>query len=107
MSSSDVKAFLEKVNSDPALVAKAKAIGTSDYEKILVFAKELGFSFSEQELMDQLSDSIGESSELSENDLDSVAGGTVSATAASVVGAAVGVGAAVTGVTSTTTGSGW
>ena len=57
--------------------------------------------------MDQLSDSIGESSELSENDLDSVAGGTVSATAASVVGAAVGVGAAVTGVTSTTSGSGW
>ena len=110
MSSSDVKAFLEQVNSDPALVAKAKAIGTSDYEKILVFAKELGFSFSEQELMDQLSDSIGESSELSENDLDSVAGGTVSvtaATAAAVVGAGVGVGAAATGVTSTTSGKGW
>ena len=107
MSSSDVKAFLMKVNSDPALVAKAKAIGTTDYEKILVFAKELGFSFSEQELMDQLSDSIGESSELSENDLDSVAGGTVSTTAAAVVGAAVGVGAAVTGVTSPTPGSGW
>ena len=104
MSSSDVKAFFEKVNSDPALVAKAKAVGTSDYDKVLAFAKELGFSFTQKDLLAHLADSLGDSSELSEGDLDSVAGGTVSATA---VGAAIAVGTAATAVTASTSGSGW
>ena len=104
MASSDVKAFFEKVNSDPALVAKAKAVGTSDYDKVLAFAKELGFSFNQKDLLAHLADSLGDSSELSEGDLDSVAGGTVSATAVGVAASVVGASAA---VTSTTIGSGW
>ena len=110
MASSDVKAFLEKVNSDPALVAKAKAIGTSDYDKVIAFAKELGFSFTAGDMVDHFSDSIGDSSELSEGDLSSVAGGTVTASAAAVAGgvaAAAGVVSAGAAVTSTTQGSGW
>mgnify|MGYP001448274354 CR=1 FL=1 len=106
MSASDVKAFFDKVNSDPALKAKAKAIGTSDYSKVSAFAKELGFSFSAKDMHDHFSDILA-SSDLNEDDLSSVAGGTVSATAAAVVGAGVAVGTAVTGVTSTTSGSGW
>jgi len=106
MAASDVKAFFDKVNSDPALTAKAKAIGTSDYSKVSAFAKELGFSFSAKDMHDHFSGILA-SSDLNEDDLSSVAGGTVSATAVAAVGAAAGVASAVTGVTSTTSGSGW
>ena len=56
---------------------------------------------------DHFSKQIGDSNDLNEDDLSSVAGGTVSATAlaaASAVSAVVGASAA---VTSTTQGSGW
>ena len=107
MAASDVKAFFEKVNSDPALKAKAKAIGTSDYSKVSAFAKELGFSFSAKDMHDHYSDILASSDDLNEDDLSSVAGGTVSATAAAVVGAAAGVVGSAAAVTSTTQGSGW
>ena len=106
MSVSDVKAFFDKVNSDSALKSKAKAIGTSDYSKVSAFARELGFSFSAKDMHDHFSDVLA-SSDLNDDDLSSVAGGTSTATAAAVVGAGVAVGCAVTGVTSTTSGSGW
>ena len=106
MAASDVKAFFDKVNSDPALKAKAKAIGTSDYSKVSAFAKELGFSFSAKDMHDHFSGILA-SSDLNEEDLSSVAGGTVSATAVAAVGAAAGVVSAGAAVTSTTQGSGW
>jgi len=106
MAASDVQAFFDKVNSDPALKAKAKAIGTSDYSKVSAFAKELGFSFSAKDMHDHFSGILA-SSDLNEDDLSSVAGGTVSATAVAAVGAAAGVVSAGAAVTSTTQGSGW
>ena len=83
-----------------------KKPGTSQRE----LAKELGFSFTAGDMVDHFSDSIGDSSELSEGDLSSVAGGTVTASAAAVAGgvaAAAGVVSAGAAVTSTTQGSGW
>ena len=101
---SEVTGFFDKISSDPALKAKAKAIGTSDWSKVEAFAKELGFSFTAKEMHDHFSKQLGDANDLNEDDLSSVAGGTVSATA---VGAAVAVGTAVTAVTSSTAGSGW
>ena len=104
---SDVSAFFEKVNSDPALKAKAKAIGTSDWPKVEAFAKELGFSFTAKDMNDHFSKQLGDSNDLNEDDLSSVAGGTVSATALAAVGAVAGAVSASAAVTSTTIGSGW
>ena len=102
---SDVSAFFDKVNSDPALKAKAKAIGTSDWSKVEAFAKELGFSFTAKDMNDHFSKQLGDANDLNEDDLGSVAGGTISATAVAVgvgVGTAVGV-----GVGTTTASGGW
>ena len=69
-------------------------------------AKELGFAFTAKDMHDHFSKQLGDSNDLNEDDLSSVAGGTVSATslaAASAVSAVVGTSV----VTSTTQGSGW
>ena len=90
---SDVSAFFDKVNSDPALKAKAKAIGTSDWSKVEAFAKELGFSFTATDMNNYFSKQLGDSNDLSDDDLTSVAGGTdqsTSAQTAAVVLAMVG-----------------
>ena len=101
---SDVSAFFEKVNSDPALKAKAKAIGTSDWSKTIAFAKELGFSFTPKDMNEHLGKQLGESNDLNDDDLSTVAGGTVSATALQ----AVAVSTAVGGTTvQASAGSGW
>ena len=96
---SQVQSFFDKVNSDAALTAKAKAVGFSDFPKIVDFAKELGFTITTKELEDHFKESLGDAADLSEADLTGVAGGTATALAA-VVGAGA-------GVTSTTQGSGW
>ena len=56
---------------------------------------------------DHFSKQLGDSNDLNEDDLSSVAGGTVSATALAAVGAVAGAVSASAAVTSTTIGSGW
>ena len=102
---SDVSAFFEKVNSDPALKAKAKAIGTSDWSKVEAFAKELGFSFTAKDMNDHFSKQLGESNDLNDDDLSTVAGGTVSATALQAVAVSTAGQMGVVGQASA--GSGW
>ena len=105
---SDVSAFFDKVNADPALKAKAKAIGTSDFAKVASFAKELGFSFTAKDMQDHLAKQLGDSSDLNdEDDLSSIAGGGVTTTAVVAGAVATAVVGNVTAVTSTTSGSGW
>ena len=70
-------------------------------------AKELFFTFTVKEMHDHFSKQIGDSNDLNEDDLSSVAGGTVSATALAAVGAVAGAVSASAAVTSTTIGSGW
>lgn len=82
MSAESLKAFFAKVHSDPALTAKAKEIGTSDFKKTEAFAKELGFDITD----DDLTNYVKETSALSDDDLDNVAGGIVTSLAVAAVG---------------------
>ncbi len=66
-------------------------------------AKELGFAFTAKDMHDHFSKQLGDSNDLNEDDLSSVAGGTVSATSLAAASAVVGTSV----VTSTTQGSGW
>ena len=66
MSLEQLKEFLEKVKSDPSLQEKLKAVNDSD--EVLAIAKEAEFSISADDLQNT-------QSELSEEELEGVAGG--------------------------------
>jgi predicted ribosomally synthesized peptide with nif11-like leader len=107
MSLENVKAFFEKVTSDPELTQKAKKIGTSDWKATEEFAKSLGFDFDDEDLISYYKQNLPSSSDLDEAELSSVAGGTVSAIAVAATAVAVGAVGASAGVTTTTQGGGW
>ena len=65
MSEEQLKAFLEKVKADTSLQEKLKA---ADADAVAAIAKEAGFSISADDLKAQ--------SELSDKELEGVAGGT-------------------------------
>jgi predicted ribosomally synthesized peptide with nif11-like leader len=71
MSQEQLKAFLEKVQADTSLQAKLKAEGADP----VAIAKAAGFTIS-------LKDIHREASELSEDELEAVSGGTVTLTVA-------------------------
>ena len=66
MSEEQLKAFLEKVKGDTTLQEKLKA--SADSDAVLTIAKEAGFSISADDLKNA-------QSELSEKELEGVAGG--------------------------------
>ena len=66
MSEEQLKAFLEKVKADTSLQEKLKAAADSD--AVLAIAKEAGFSISADDLKKA-------QSELSEEEIESIAGG--------------------------------
>ena len=68
MSEEQLKAFLEKVKGDTSLQEKLKAAGDAD--AVVVIAKEAGFSISADDLKQ------AQSKELSEEELEGVAGGS-------------------------------
>ena len=68
MSEEQLKAFLEKVKTDTNLQEKLK--GAADVDAILAIAKEAGFSISADDLKN------AQPTELSEEELEGVAGGT-------------------------------
>ena len=68
MSDEQLKAFLEKVKADTSLQDKLKAAADSD--AVLAIAKDAGFSISADDLKNA-------QSEVSEEELENVAGGTV------------------------------
>ena len=67
MSEEQLKAFLEKVKADTSLQEKLKA--AADANAVAAIAKEAGFSISADDLKNA-------QSEISEEELESVAGGT-------------------------------
>ena len=71
MSEEQLKAFLEKVKSDTSLQEKLKA--ASDADGVAAIAKEAGFSISADNLKNA-------QSELSEEELEGVAGGIIAQT---------------------------
>ena len=69
MSEKQVKAFLEKVKGDTNLQEKLKA--AADADAALAIAKEAGFAITTQDIQ-----SMQSSTELSDDDLEGVAGGS-------------------------------
>ena len=67
MSEDQLKSFLEKVKGDTSLQEKLKA--AADADAVLAIAKEAGFSLSADDLKNA-------QSELSDDDLEGVAGGS-------------------------------
>jgi predicted ribosomally synthesized peptide with nif11-like leader len=101
MSLEDLKAYSVLCIEDEGVMAKAKEAGVVNIDAQIALAAENGLNFTHGDL-DSLSKEVGAgSSELSEDDLENVAGGFVS------VGASAGVVSAGAGVASTTSGSGW
>ena len=80
MSEEQLKAFLEKVKADTSLQEKLKA--AADNDAVVAIAKEAGFSISADELGNAQSENLelSEEVELSEEELEGVAGGALNAT---------------------------
>ncbi|MBL4701099.1 MAG: class IIb bacteriocin, lactobin A/cerein 7B family [Phycisphaeraceae bacterium] len=107
MSVEDLKAYGKLCTANKEVMAAAKEAGLDNIDGQIEVASKNGLTFTQADL-DALSKEVGAgSSELSEDDLENVAGGFVTALAAAVVGAAAGVVSAGSAVTSTTQGSGW
>jgi len=87
MSVENFKKFGQKCVDDSDVRKKAKEIGFDDLEGIVAYGKELGLDFSIDD-MQSMADELGLSDqELSDEDLEKVAGGIFSATACAVAGA--------------------
>ena len=106
MSVESLKKFSGIVAADVEMTKKVKEIGLEDVAGLCEYAQSQGHDVTPDDFT-KLAAEVGGSDELSDDELDQVAGGFVTALAAAVAGAAVGVATAVTGVTSTTSGSGW
>jgi predicted ribosomally synthesized peptide with nif11-like leader len=110
MSVENLKEYARKCAADPELRAKAKEIGAANVDGQIVHSKSLGLEWSTAD-MEEFKKEVWADGELSEEDLEQVAGGFVTTTAAVVATVVVTTAAAVVGagaaVTSTTQGSGW
>ena len=107
MSVEDLKAYGKLCTTNEGVMAAAKEAGVDNIDGQIEIASKNGLTFTQADL-EALSQEVGAgSSELSEDDLENVAGGFVTALAAAVVGASAGVVSAGAAVSSTTTGSGF
>ncbi len=106
MSVQDLKKYGKMAAEDPKVRAEAKKIGLMNVKGQAAYAKTLGLNFDEADMQALSRESVPKG-ELSEKDLQAVAGGIASATALAVAGLAVGVVGVGAGVTSTVTSGGW
>ena len=110
MSIEALKDYSKRVMEDPEVKVEAKKLGLGDLAGQIDYAKGLGYSFSMEDIQELAKEVEGQ---LSEEELESVAGGfafvgvAAVAAAAGVVSAGAGVVSAGAAVTSTTSGSGW
>ncbi|SRR5258708_2513154 len=89
MSQEMVLAFATKVKQDPALLAKLRPLAADDMTGLLRVASEAGFDFNAEDYMAFMqAQSIAPASDLSDNDLDVIAGGIGSATGGAGTGKA-------------------
>ena len=87
------KKFGQMIAEDPKVRQRAKEIGLANLDNQIAYAKELGLEFNKHDLQ-ALADETGiTKGELSEEQLEQIAGGCVTLTAA-VVGSVVVMGAA-------------
>ena len=101
MSIEALKDYSKRVMEDPEVKVEAKKLGLGDLAGQIDYAKGLGYSFSMEDIQELAKEVAPAEGELSEEDLESVAGGFITVSAAAAV---VGAGAA---VAATTSGSGW
>ena len=78
MSEEQLKAFLEKVKGDTSLQEKLKAAADADADAVVAIANEAGFSISADDLRNAQDN-------ISEEELEGVAGGRVCVTFRSVI----------------------
>ena len=94
MSVENLKEYVRRCAAEPELRAKAKEIGMSDMDEHMRYAESLGLAWTKGDLAAFRKEAIeaeGDLEDLSEEDLEKVAAGAVTAT---VVLAAIAVGAA-------------
>ena len=101
MSIEALKDYSKRVMEDPEVKVEAKKLGLGDLAGQIDYAKGLGYSFSMEDIQELAKEVAPAEGELSEEDLESVAGGFITVSAAAAV---VGAGAT---VASSTSGSGW
>jgi len=108
MSIEALKDYSKRVMEDPEVKVEAKKLGLGNIAGQIDYAKGLGYSFSMEDIQELAKEVAPAEGELSEEDLESVAGGFVTALAAvAAVSAASAVVSAGAGVAATTSGSGW
>ena len=98
MSLENLKEYARRCATEPELRAKAKEIGMSDAEEHMRHAESLGLDWTLDDMAafrQEMIDDQGELEDLSEEELEKVAGGVVSITIATAVGIGVGAAAAV------------
>src|SRR5258708_5656114 len=89
MSQENVLSFIHKVSEDPGLLAKLRPLTEDDMTGLLKVAAEAGFDFNAEDYVVAMqAQSIAPASDLSDNDLDVIAGGIGSATGGAGTGKA-------------------
>lgn len=97
MSLEHLKEYARRCASEPVLRGKARAIGLADIDEHIRHSKSLGLEWTRRDMVnfrDEMIDSADDLADLSEEELEQVAGGAFSVTivASLAVGAAVGAG---------------
>lgn len=98
MSVENLKEYARRCANEPELREKAKAIGMTDWEEHVRHAESLGLDWTSADVAafrKELIDADDDFTDLSEEELEQVAGGAFSTTIAVSVGVGVGVGAGV------------
>ena len=94
MSVENLKEYARRCASEPELLEAAREFGLTDMGEHIKQAKTLGLEWGMDDMVDFRKEMVEEEGDLSEKELEQIAGGVVTAVAAVVaVGAAVGVGA--------------
>ena len=101
MSLANVKEYARRCGTDPELRANARAIGLENFDEHIRASADLGLDWDASDLkafQKELSNAQEGLEDLSEEELEEVAGGLVSVTALAALAVGAGVGAAVGGV---------
>lgn len=108
MSTAAFKEFAVKVMEDEELKAKAKEIGMENVDGIIALAKENGYDVSMDDLI-EMAKELQPQEELSDDDLDKVAGGFIELVTLSIlaVSAAIAVVTGATAVSQAASGKFW
>ena len=98
MSVENLKEYARRCAAEPELLARAKAFGLTDMDEHMRHAESLGLDWSRGDLVTfrkEVVDAEGDLDDLSEDQLEQVAGGGITTTLAVVVAVSVGIGAGV------------